>query len=160
MSSPRNTPGRVTSGAGTSANTAADRESESAGIVSEWRDAATFIEADLSGELAGQKVVPFIGQPEHAVAFDLAIRELTGSCPGTPGFLFYGDDGDSLWFWPEGEPVAFRFELEAESRLRSALVESVDRLVSQGALVFCYEEREPASGDPVFHFPELGLRAA
>lgn len=141
----------------TESTTAADVSSS---FVSEWRDAATLMAADLSGEVAGQRIVPLIGHSEQSVVVDASIERQLGSLSGTPGFLFNGDDGDSLWFWPEDGPVAFRFEPGATNRLRSVLAESVSRLVSQGALVFCYEERDSVHGDPVFHFPELELRAA
>lgn len=154
MSSHRSTP---ESSAGPGLNTARAVDGV---VVSEWRDAVTLAEADLSGEIAGQKVVPLVDGSEQCAVFEPVVKELLRSYRGTPGFLLNGDDGDSLWFWPEGEPVAFRFEQESSNRLRRMLAESVSRLVSQGALVFCYQERESKSGDPIFHFPELGLRAA
>jgi hypothetical protein len=129
-------------------------------VISEWCDGTTLSTADLTGELAGKKVIPLIGHDGQAALFEQGVSELLASSPGTPGFLFIGDDGDSLWFWPDGEPVAFRFDPEAAEKLRGMLIVSVSRLLSQGALVFCHEERDLASGDPVFHFPELGLRAA
>lgn len=130
--------------------------------VSQWFDASTNMEADLSREVAGKKVVSFASQGlDGAVMYEPGIDGPAGPVAGrTPGFLFTGDDGDSLWFWPEGETVAFRFEPGSADALRGALSEHVHRLVCQGALVFCYEERLSDNGDPVFRFPELGLRSA
>lgn len=156
----RPTPFPANSGATGIRNELEQSGSDRVEVISEWRDGTTSRMADLTGEVAGQKVIPLIGHEGQAALFEPGVSELLASSPGTPGFLFIGDDGDSLWFWPDGEPVAFRFEPEAAGRLRGMLVVSVSRLLSQGALVFCYEERDLASGDPVFHFPELSLRAA
>ncbi len=129
-------------------------------IIPDWCDAELMSVADLTCELAGQMVVPAAGEDDQTVFYSPAITQNRLASSGDPGFLFNGDDGDSLWFWPESEPVAFRLEHEKGNGLRMQLSETVDRLVNQGALVFCYRVRSDGTGDQMFEFPEFVDEAA
>ncbi len=140
--------------------TADHYEIERATVISEWADAYGTLQVDLSAEITGRKVVLLTGEEFSAVIYEPGIVPTSGSLADTPGFLFVGDDGDSLWFWPESESVAFRFEQSAGDGLRRDLDRSVDWLVSQGALVFCYQTRAAEADEPVFWFPELQSLAA
>lgn len=136
------------------------RREAAASVVVDWRDAGDHAPADLSGELAGQMVVPFDGVPGGVIPFSPDVADLTSYFAGQAGFLFFGDDGDSLWFWPVDSQLSFRLDKAAERSLRQALSEPVDSLLSQGALVFCYCEPGGVDGETVFHFPHLGVNAA
>lgn len=127
-------------------------------VVSDWYDADGMEFADISDEVAGQRVVVFAGPTDHVMQYSPAAVRGTGA--GVPGFIFNGDDGDSLWFWPESEDIALRFEPETAKLLRRELSESVIRLVSQGALVFCRKIDNAAQGDVLFEFPALEENAA
>lgn len=133
---------------------------ERVGVVSGWFDGELMAEADLSCELAGRKVIAAPGAPDHATALSHSMLLALSSTPGTSGFLFLGDDGDSLWFWPGTEKVAFRLEPQARDELRRSLSTDVDALVSQGALVFCYHSRIARDVAASFRFPVYGLQAA
>ncbi len=127
-------------------------------VVSDWYDADRMGAADVSGELAGQRVVALPDSPGEVIAYSPGLPIARSA--GTPGFLFTGDDGDSLWFWPESEEIAFRFEPESGRRLRRSLSEAVNRLVSQGALVFCTRVEANGASEAEFEFPILEERAA
>lgn len=128
-------------------------------VVSEWYDAGTMGIADLTDELAGQRVIAFAGD-DYAESYSPAVGLAYGADTGVTGFLFNGDDGDSLWFWPESEDIAFRFAPETGNLLRRELSENISRLLSQGALVFCQKVDLAESGDTVFEFPVLQQKAA
>jgi hypothetical protein len=126
----------------------------------DWLEAETMSMASAPALLAGRKVVPMAESMDGAVPFDAEIALLTSGYPGVGGFLFVGDDGESLWFQPVGDHLAFQFDPADSKRLWSRLPASVSRLVVQGAMVLCSEERAQGNGDSMFHFPEIGLRAA
>ncbi len=119
-------------------------------VVPDWYDAEAMRAADVSGEIVGQRVVAYAGGVDSSPA---ARAGSVSTDNGVPGFLFCGDDGDSLWFWPESDEMAFRFEPETAGSLRKELGEEVSRLVSQGALVFCYKTETSGQADELLVFP-------
>lgn len=124
-------------------------------VVSEWYDADQMSVADLSDEIVGQRVLAFAGASDRVEHYSPSAVSFSSTLTGSPGFLFSGDDGDSLWFWPESEDIAFRFEPESGNLLRRQLSENISRLVSQGALVFCRKVDSVEQDDLVFEFPAL-----
>ncbi len=127
-------------------------------VVADWYDAVLMDVADLSGEIAGRRVVAFADDAQQVI--DYAPGDMQASLPGTAGFLFSGDDGDSLWFWPESEEIAFRFEPETGRVLRQSLSEGISRLVNQGALVFCHKVESATQGELPIKFPDFKQNAA
>ena len=135
-----------------------DAEAYRYSVVPDWYDAEAMNMADVSGEVIGQRVIAYAGQAGNSVGSPVGSSPDSGN--GLPGFLFCGDDGDSLWFWPESEDMAFRFESETAGRLRSELSEEVSRLVNQGALVFCYKNDVSGESSGLLVFPGLDEQAA
>lgn len=129
-------------------------------VVSEWVDAERMTSADLSDEIAGQRVVAWADETNRVERYSSSAVDSGGVSSGVPGFLFSGDDGDSLWFWPVSEDIAFRFEPQAGSQLRRELSENVSSLVNQGALVYCLKIDTSQQGDLLFEFPASDQNAA
>ena len=121
-------------------------------IVPEWWDGETMRRVTGTPEMVGRAVVACTERCECAAL--LSAFDSTGySLPtGTPGFLFCGDDGDSLWFLPEDEDLALRLEQNRETEVRKALPSGIHRSVSQGAFVFCCYVRN-AGVESAFQFP-------
>lgn len=129
-------------------------------VVSDWYDADHMAVADLSNEIVGQRVFAFTDDAQRVEPYSPIPGKSVTADFGVPGFIFSGDDGDSLWFWPELEDMAFRFEPETGNRVRQELSEGISRLVSQGALVYCRKVDLGGDTDPVFEFLTSEAEAA
>lgn len=126
------------------------------GVVPQWYDGVHMRPADLSQGIAGRKVIALGGE-----VFDYKASLSGGllSRNRVPGFLFCGDDGDSLRFWSQPEGPVFQFEPSASVLLWRTLGTPIANLVSQGAAVFCYRTGE--TGHQVtLEFPERDQLAA
>ncbi len=104
-------------------------------VVPEWVDGDTMQIANLSSELTGLQVRLDI--PGDSSVHPVSPNVFAFTEASVSGLLFIGDDGDSIWFWPENESVAFRIEETLSRKLWSTLPEGVIFNISQGALIAC-----------------------
>ncbi len=127
-------------------------------LVSDWFDADAMRFVDVPPGIAGERVTadgnPIADSPPYPLSDSASVY-------GTaPGYIFCGDDGDSLWFWPEAEELAFRFDIDAAMSLRQALPVEVVRLLTQGALIYCNVTRASSHEGLQVSFPGSSSAAA
>lgn len=135
-------------------------------VVADWFDGCRMEPADLSDEIVGRRVIAGYGDAPGGrlpgpwrTRMQPELMPASGRRP-SPGVLFLGDDGDSLWFWPDEAEIAFRFDPSTVDRVRRSLDENVSRLVSQGALVSCRWIEDASDGGAVLEFPAAVADAA
>lgn len=125
-------------------------------IVPDWWDGETMRRSAVPLELTGLPVVACIDRCSCTMPLTDSVLADVDLPAGASGFLFVGDDGDSLWFWPQNEEVALRIEQSHEESIRRSLPFGVHRAISEGALVLCSYTRTNAA----FQFPEHLTQAA